>query len=194
MKFCSILNLRTLTMCFAASAAFTANAADMTTRAAEQNGLYAGVGLGANGFGTGAIVASKSSTAFKLFGGYQFAENFGVEAGYVALGSLKELGAPTLNDSVRARSLYFAGTTRLPLSDSFTLTGKAGLSFGRITASSATAATDLVTGSKRSFMGGIGLEYSLGRNAALSLDYEGFGKLSNKVSGRAITLGARYNF
>ena len=43
-------------------------------------------------------------------------------------------------------------------------------------------------------MGGFGGEFRLNRSVALTADYEAYGKLSNKVSADAFTLGARFSF
>ena len=164
--------------------------------------FYVGVGVGGSAFGTRNVVATKGpvdeqSRAFKFYGGYQLTDYFGVQAGYTRLGSLNDTftsNGVTVKQSVSGRSLYVAGTARYPLSESFAFTGKLGVSFGKTTGTNVLAASDNLVGSKRYLMGGFGGEYRLNRSVALTADYEAYGKLSNKVSADAFTLGARFNF
>jgi OmpA-OmpF porin, OOP family len=164
--------------------------------------FYIGVGVGGSAFGTRDVVATKGpvdeqSRVFKIYGGYQLTDYFGVQAGYTRLGSLNDSftsNGVTVKQSVAGRSLYVAGTARYPVSDSFAITGKLGISFGKATGTNVLAASDNLIGSKRYLMGGVGGEYRLNRNVALTADYEAYGKLSNKVSADAFTLGARFSF
>jgi OOP family OmpA-OmpF porin len=168
----------------------------------ETTGPYLGIALGGGGFGTQNISAPKtvkdeSDGAFKLSGGYQLTDNFGLEAGFVRLGKLQDsftVGGTTVKQSVSGRSIYLAGTGRLPLGESFALTGKLGLSFGKASGTNRLSNADSLIGSKRSLMVGIGGEYRLNRDITLTADLESYGKLSNKVSAGGVFLGARFSF
>jgi OmpA-OmpF porin, OOP family len=191
-------------------AAFAAFAALMSIAASSQAApadvtpgpFYVGVGVGGSAFGTRDVVATKGpvdeqSRAFKIYGGYQLTDYFGVQFGYTRLGSLNDSftsNGVSVKQTVSGRSLYVAGTARYPISESFALTGKLGISFGKATGTNVLTASDNLIGSKRYLMGGFGGEYRLNRNVALTADYEAYGKLSNKASADAFTLGARFSF
>lgn len=164
--------------------------------------FYVGVSGGGSAFGTLDVGATKRTTdeqsrAFKIYGGYQLTDYFGVQAGYTRLGSLNDSFASngvSVKQTVSGRSLYVAGTASYPVSESFALTGKLGISFGKATGTNVLTASDNLIGSKRYLMSGFGGEYRLNRSIALTADYEAYGKLSNKVSADAFTLGARFSF
>jgi len=63
----------------------------------------------------------------KMFGGYQLTENFGVQAGYVRIREINQSsgsGATLVTQTASGHSTYVAGTARLPLGQSFALTGR----------------------------------------------------------------------
>jgi OmpA-OmpF porin, OOP family len=134
----------------------------------------------------------------KLYGGYQLTENFGAQAGYVQLREINQnsgSGATLVTQTATGRSAYVAGTARLPLGQSFALTGKLGVSFGKVTdASPSTAATNLLVGSKTSLLVGTGAEFVLNQNVSFSVELESYGKISNQVKGNALTVGTRFTF
>jgi OmpA-OmpF porin, OOP family len=179
----------------AAGGAHAAKADDIT-------GPYVGAALGRSSFGTQGLGSPKLGSdehdrALKIYGGYQLNDYFGVQGGYVRLGKLEDrfnVGGASVTQSVSGRSLYLAGTGRLPLGDSFALTGKAGLSFGKASGTNVLPAADSLVGSKRSLMVGAGAEYRFNRDFALTVDYERYGKLSNKVKADALFVGGRFSF
>jgi OmpA-OmpF porin, OOP family len=183
-----------------ALAAATAGA--HAAQADDITGPYVGAALGRSSFGTQGVGSPKlggdeHDRALKIYGGYQLNDYFGVQAGYVRLGKLEDrfsVGAASVAQSVSGRSLYVAGTGRLPLGDAFALTGKAGVSFGKTSGTNALPAADSLIGSKRSLMLGVGAEYRFNRNLAMTVDYERYGKLSNKVKADALFVGGRFSF
>ena len=195
------MNIRT-TACLLAFAVTSVFSIAHAAKSDDATGLYVGGGLGGSAFSAGATSSPKISTdetgrALKVYGGYQLHENFGVEAGYVRLGRLEDkfnVGGTTVKQSVTGRSLYVAGTGRLLLSESFALTGKAGISFGKTSGTNVLASADSLIGSKRSLMVSVGADYRLNRNVALTVDYERYGKLSNRVKADALLVGARFSF
>ncbi len=58
----------------------------------------------------------------------------------------------------------------------------------------ASGASQPLLGSRTSPLIGTGAEYVLNRKVLLSVDLESYGKLSERVKGNALTLGARYTF
>jgi len=192
----SIQNFFTLSaLCLCAAAAQAAD--DPASK-----GLYVGAALGRGSFGAKDLGLPKAASdetgmAGKLYGGYRFTDTWGVEAGYARLGGLKEtltVGSNSVTQSASGRSLYVAGTGRLPLSSAFALNAKAGVSFGKVSGTNVLPAASDMTGSKRSFMYGVGAEYRLSQNVALTADFDHFGRLSDKVRGNMVSAGVRYAF
>ncbi len=136
--------------------------------------------------------------AMKVYGGYQWSEHFGVQAGYAGMRRLNQdtgKGATLVTRSANGRSLYLAGTARLPLGSSFALTAKLGASFGKVgSARPSSAATDALLGHKTSLMFGTGAEYVLDHHVAFSIELDSYGKISDRVKGNTLTLGTRITF
>jgi opacity protein-like surface antigen len=136
--------------------------------------------------------------AAKLYGGYRLADTWGVEAGWVQLGRVHNDttatdGSPEHHNG-DAHSLYLAGTGRLALGLGFSLTGKAGVSFGRVSAKESVDADFTLGGSKAAPLLGIGAEYKVNRHIALTFDLDGYGKVSDRVKASTATVGVRYGF
>ena len=114
----------------------------LAARAAPNDGIvgaYARVEVGRSNFGLSStlpqVASNEHGQAVKLFGGYPFNENLGVEVGYAALGSFTKsvmvAGASVKQDGT-ARSVFGVATGRMPVADSFALHGRLGLSFGKV--------------------------------------------------------------
>jgi hypothetical protein len=169
----------------------------------EVLGPYVGLGFGA-AFGNRETADANSSNseglghAGKVFAGWQLSEHFGVQAGYARFDDLNEntgSGATLVKQTATGRSLFLVGTGRLPLGESFALTGKAGLSFGKVGAASpGSAATSALLGSQTSLMVGSGVDYMLNRNLTFSVELESYGKISHQVKAQALTLVTRFSF
>jgi outer membrane protein with beta-barrel domain len=103
-------------------------AASMAAQADTQPGFYAGAGLGTTKIGADELDNTgfdDSDTGFKIFGGYDFNQNFGVEVSYFDLGegSIEDAGDSA---SIGVSGLSASAVGRLPLSDMFSLYGKLG--------------------------------------------------------------------
>ncbi len=195
----------TISLCCVALAALLVHAEvhAQANTAKQVTGPYVGVAFGP-AFGNREIDDSNSRNderlgrGAKIFGGYQLTENFGVQAGYVRLRELNQntgSGASLVKQTATGHSTYVAGTARLPLGESFALTGKLGVSFGKVTeVSTATAATQSLLGSKTALLVGTGAEYVLSHNVAFLVELESYGKLSEQVKGNTLTLGTRFTF
>jgi OOP family OmpA-OmpF porin len=186
-----------LTVCLA-----TVTAAALAAPAGEIVGPYAGVGLGTSQVGTTGVIAQKLSSdetdsAARIYAGYHLTDHFGIEAGYVRLGKLQDrfrAGSADVSQTANARSLYLAGTGRLPLGAGFALTGKAGLSFGKASGTDNLGGSDSLIGSRTSAVLGVGAEYRLNRDVAFTVDLDTFGKVSKRVAASALTAGVRLSF
>lgn len=198
-KFASTLTLMFIGLLGAAS--LPAQAA--SNSAEDVTGPYIGGALGRSDFnhhnlGVPRVGGDEHDTAGKVYGGYRFNEFFGVEGGYARLGSFTErvtLGnGSTVDQNGRGRSFYVAGTGRYALSQKFALTGRLGLSSGRVSGTSVMPAGTKVIGSSGALMVGVGAEFQIAQKIALTLDYDRFGRLSDKISGNLISAGVRFNF
>jgi OmpA-OmpF porin, OOP family len=94
-------------------------------QADTQPGFYAGAGIGSTKVGDDVSGVDDSDTGFKVFGGYDFNQNFGIEVSYFDFGeaSVDEGGASA---SVGVSGLSASAVGRLPVSDMFSLYGKLG--------------------------------------------------------------------
>ena len=157
-------------------------------------GLYARVEVGRANFdlsnGLPGQTLSQRGNAVKVFGGYHFNPNYGVEAGYAALGSLT---TSAMQDG-KASSVFGAATGRLPLGDSFALHGRLGASHGKVSGTDSAPNSSTVFGSKNSVLLGVGAEYRPKPNIALTLKYDSFGKLSNNVDASSVVFGLHFTF
>ena len=103
-------------------------AASMAAQADTQPGFYAGAGIGTTKVGDDNFSGpgvDDSDTGFKIFGGYTFNENWGVEVSYFDFG---EASASDGGDSVSVgvTGLSAAAVGRLPINDMFAVYGKLG--------------------------------------------------------------------
>jgi OOP family OmpA-OmpF porin len=130
-----------------------------------------------------------TATGFKLYGGYDFTPNWGVEVGYNDLGrnySLKgSSGAtPWSSGGGHAHSWYAAGIGTLPLSRGFSIFAKLGLTANRISDGwTMTAAGSKMNVGFQSVIEpiyGAGASYAFNKNWAARLEYEDYNKFSGK--------------
>jgi len=165
-------------------------------------GPYVGGSLGRSSFsamnlGVPTSASDEVALSGKVYAGYRFTEHVGVEAGYARLGSVSEtatVGAGSVEQSARGRSLYTAVTGRMPLTQAVALTGKAGISLGKVSGTNLLPAPADMLGSKRSFMYSLGAEYQMSPQVALTADFDHFGRLSEKVRANMLSVGMRYSF
>lgn len=103
---------------------------------AGTTGFYGGIGAGRTDtdIGTAGIAGStdKKDNAWKVFGGYQFNQNFAVEGGYADLGRASVVGTQggvPASAALDSEVWQAAAVGSLPLSPQFALTGKLGLAY-----------------------------------------------------------------
>lgn len=89
---------------------------------------------------------------------------------------------------------YLAATGRLPLTETISVRGKVGLSFGEVSGDNLPSDAHRAPGHKRSLMAGIGAEYQPWDRVALSISYDYYGKLSDEISAGSLSAGARFSF
>ncbi|PWF55531.1 porin family protein [Massilia glaciei] len=134
---------------------------------------------------------------FKLFGGYEMSDTLGIEAGWVDFG---EEDYTVLTGGVANRvesdgeSFYVAGRMNLPINQQFSAFGKLGISHNRA------EQTASLSGFNRKdrdthLYAGVGAQFKLSEQIALSVEYERFGKKQDfGPKPDVFTVAARYNF
>ena len=143
--------------------------------------------------GIGAATANNKSTDdyktnAKIYGGYEFDQNWGVEAGYT---NFDKEDIPVGN--VKGSGTYVAGKYSVPLGERFTGYGKLGVSYNERKVSSSTLGQ--INSYDTGLYGGVGVEYKLNQNLALNAEYERYGK--DKAFGAkadVYTVGLKYGF
>ncbi|MFP5390234.1 MAG: porin family protein [Gammaproteobacteria bacterium] len=178
---------------------FALIAAATAMSAAHAQGPYVGLGVastdheynfsGADGDGWKANA--------KIFGGYEFDQTWGIEAGYTdirkadARYTVGNTNGTLHTDGNRS---YIAAKANLPINEQVSVYGKLGVGYSKVKAS--TSVPNLSwSDSKTEAYGGLGAQYALNKNVALTLEYERYGKKKD-VGAKAdqITVGARYAF
>lgn len=166
-----------------------------TSHAAEAGSWYLGTGIGAvqtkiNLDDDEGFQEDKNGTAFKIFGGYQFNENWALELQYANLGTYKRTyDFGSLN--VKTQAVSLSGVGMLPLTTDFSLLGKAGVAMqkGKL---SVDGSNEVGTETKSALLLGVGAEYSLTKNVSIRGEYEYIG--SNDIKNNLLTVGLRYAF
>jgi len=130
--------------------------------AARAEGLYVGGGIGVPDYHstiTG-VDGSGSGVGLKLYGGADLSRNFGIEAGYVDLGHLRNG-----NGEVRSRGLFVDAVGRVDIAPQWSVLGTAGVADARF---SGPSNTDWSAGLKL----GLGVQYDLSKSLALRAQYD----------------------
>ena len=158
---------------------------------------YVGLGFGSSrisGFDSGAISGGNANKGMtKIYGGFQFTPNWGLEAQYSDLGNRNVTIAGVPAGSFRTSQFSIAGTGTLPLSSGFSLLGKLGISANRVNGS-------LSSGNNTSALVGIGAAYNITPALAVRLEYEDFGKVGtvaangSTVRANGYSLSLKYGF
>ena len=171
--------------------------------------FYLGIGAGASkisgvnssttvlGVPVTASGGDATKTGWKLYGGYQFTQNWGIEAQYADLGNRTvnvtvgppiNLGGSTV---ISTNQWALSGTGTLPLSNDFYLMAKLGATRNHIGGGNLTiAGVSAAVGStnRTDLLAGIGAGYNFTKNIGVRLEYENFGKMAsnNGINGGSI--------
>jgi opacity protein-like surface antigen len=139
----------------------------------------------------------KYKAGAKLFGGYEFNQTWGVEAGYTDFRKQNQsytLNGATGNAETKGESIYLAAKATAPINERVSVYGKAGLAHNKreLTATDAVLNRDV---SKTEAYGAVGLQYNINEQVALTAEYERYGKKRNFGAKPDVwTVGARYSF
>jgi OmpA-OmpF porin, OOP family len=165
-------------------------------------------GLAGQGLGTSSIDDRDRATGYKLFGGYQFTPNIGVEAGFFDLGhfgyTANTVPAGTLNGDIRVKGLNLDLVGTLPLTGKLSALARVGVTSVRSSDSfSATGAARLpyanANPSQRSTNAkvGVGLMYDINDSLAVRAEAERYGlkdAVGNKGHADLFSVGLIYRF
>ncbi len=165
---------------------------------AQAQGFYAGVNAGSAEQKLGDNIdgsISTSDTGYKLYGGYDFTKNVGLEAGYTDMGKSSFFdGSDTMTSKVRTSYVALTGTQ--VINTKYSLTGKVGVARSHVTL--ATYGESDYSKNQNSTLLGLGLVYHVSKKLSAVLEYEDFGKVLkvNGVNIKAdlISVGLRYKF
>jgi len=150
-------------------------------------GFYLGASAGTSNIDdditTGLITSGTvdgKSTGYKLFGGYQFNNTFGVEGAYVDLGKARYsgsyFGAPVTGGKVDVWGLNLSAVGTYLLNPSFAVFGKIGLFYWEANSKDVTGGvpfSGFASGSD--FSAGLGLSYHFTKNLSTRVEWERFG-------------------
>ena len=143
-------------------------AAAFGAQATERPGFYLGAGAGQSFVDEAGY--DDEDTAFSAFGGYQFNQWFGLEAGYADLGDLEP---DVAGQSLEASSVYFTAVGTLPFTDKFSGYAKAGFQRWDLdTSIPGLAGTGDDSGTDPTY--GVGLQYRFTDAFALRGEYSRF--------------------
>ena len=172
--------------------------------AAQAQGPYVGLGI-VNADtelhmpGAVSVTGGGWKASGKLFGGYEFDDTFGVEAGYTDFrgGDFNYLIA-TVPGRIETdgRAFYLAGKATAPLTEQFAMYGKLGMSATKFSQSGFGSGTSLFR--EESHTEGylaVGAEYKVSPKVGIALEYERYGKTKSfGPKPNVWTLAARYSF
>jgi len=187
---------------FALIAGATAMGAAQAQTTMAQARPYIGVGVASadheyNVAGATNMDSDGYKASGKLFGGVEFDQTWGVEAGYT---DFRKAHANFTRNNVPGRveseghSFYVAGKANAPINEQFSVYGKLGAAYNKSELHSVTPGLSR-DDSKTEVYAGVGGQYNLSKQVALTLEYERYGK-SKDFGAKAdvITVAARYNF
>ena len=163
-------------------------------------------GLQAEGLATSGFARDEKGSAYKLFGGYQFNRNFGVEAGYFSLGKFgfnaTTVPAGALNGQLESHGFNLDLVATLPLTESLSAIGRVGGQMHRTRDRfSSTGAVSLLDPNPSKRAGGYklggGLQYEVHRNVMVRAEVEHF-RIDDAVGNRggvnAVSVGLVFPF
>lgn len=169
----------------------------------QTSGGYVGVGVmsvstdNARDFASSFIgpggSADESATGLKLYGGYQWPNRFGIEAGLYNLGTYEVRAAGAKTDEFEVSALAVSGTYMAPLGTSFDLNLKLGLAFTNADYTCLSGCGGIFVNTSKSGVSGLlggGVGWRVAPKFSLRADLEYFGAVLHSVGG----LEAEYGY
>ena len=129
--------------------------------------------------------------------GYIFNKNWDAEIGYTDFGTVKSIGISP-QKSLKTQTIYAAGIGKLPITEAFSIFGKAGAAFNYSNLSSEGTSKEY-SKTITELLIGAGFSYQFTRELAAIIDYTYYGK--GKVANNSaefkldqVSFGLKYNF
>jgi len=185
-----------------------AAAATALPAAAQQTQhFYAGLSLGQSKFGDecnqlSGFSCDDKDTAFRIFGGYQFHPNIGVELGYADLGKAKfstsgSGGSVSGEEKFTAWDLVAVGS--YPIGTGFSVFGKLGLYYGKAEASATAAigafgASASASDTGTDFTYGLGAGFDFNKNIGARIEWQRYNGFSDASNLDVLSVGVLYRF
>src|SRR5258708_3046063 len=179
---------------------------------AQDRGWYMGIGIGLSnapnaescrdpslGSTVGGCSNKDTSTGAKLFGGYQFNQDWAAEVSYVNLGKFTILangnisGTPTSGSkSAKPRGISVDAVRTWPITPEFSVLGRIGVFRWTLDASASTSVSnfpptgsrDKATGNSLDF--GIGVKYDINKNVDVRAELQRYQSIGNDTIGNPI--------
>ncbi len=146
---------------------------------ASADDFYAGVSGARGGEVTfqnpanGKKVTDRAKPKFELYGGWSFARDLALEAGYSQSADAKfdksSLGLAA-DPTFKIRTIYMAARWTHQFNDDWSMSAKAGLARNRFSGSDGAGEHDSLSNTRPLF--GVGVAYNISKSVALTLDYE----------------------
>ena len=186
-------------------AMITSAAALSSVSIAHAEGAYIGAGVTAGHYKfdvpntTSGSDDSGYKAAGKVFAGYEFDKNWGVEGGFADFGkrdyNFVQGGANGRIES-KTKGFYVAGKASMPINEQVGVFGKLGVARNDNTISGSGAAAGVANGDdKTGLYASVGAQYAINKNVSLTAEVERFGKSAEYGhKSTALSFGARYNF
>jgi len=139
------------------------------------------------------LVVDDNSTAIRLLAGWRFNDYFTIEGGYNDFGDFEQTfddGNGPMTAKLSADGFIFGATGRVPVSERFALTGRAGMFFwnGSAEVNNVSQATPEDT----NLYLGVGVSFDVGKRLQLTGDWTRY-ELESAASG-VFSVGLQYGF
>lgn len=184
--------MKKLIVALLASAAAVSAAQAQTVNTQPHYYLGAGVSIADHKYDiSGVTDEGDAKAAGKIFGGYEFNQTWGVEAGYTDIRA-SDFTYNGGTGTSKGFGSYVAAKASMPLNEQFSAFAKLGVSYNeRKLRTSTVSLSDHDTGA----YGALGVQYNVSPQMALTAEYERYGKEKDfGAKADAFTLGARYSF
>lgn len=137
-------------------------------------GFYAGASVGQSKADCGGLPnCDDKDTAYRIFGGYKFHPNIGVEGGYAPLGNIEGSGL-----KLESNAWDIVGVGSWPLGNNFSILGKLGFYNAEVKASGIASGKKTTT----DLTYGIGGQYDFNRNLGLRLEWNRYASVKGPDS------------
>ena len=143
---------------------------------------------------TGSI--NNNDTGYKIFGGYDFTKNWGVELGYADLGKYEFRGTysgVSVQGDVKITAYTLAGVGTFPITDDLAAYAKLGIySWDAKASASSGSINNSATGTGSNALYGLGMKFNFTERFSVRGEWERFHDSSNPID--LISIGVAYHF